>query len=377
MKPFLCMLLIVCLILGGLGTYVHRGRICELLGFIDPGLVFNSIGEDSYEVAGYTGDASELIIPASYQGKPVVAIGDSAFEDCHSLSTITIPSSVITIGDYAFIGCDSLQAITIPASITTIGIHAFGWCDSLTTVNFVEESQLTTIDLGAFSYCESLSEIEIPSSVTTIGIYAFLCCESLATITIPSSVSIIGESAFGFCSSLAEINVAEENSAYRSVDGDLYSKDGTVLVQYAIGKTATAFNIPSSVTNIGHGAFRHSGSLEIIAIPTSVINIGDYAFADCSLLTMADFAEGSQLVGIGQGAFSSCSALSSIMIPASVTTIGFDAFEDCDALMLATFEATNGWKVDTAELLATELSEPGTAATYLTSTYEFCEWTKD
>ena len=82
----------------------------------------------------------------------VTSIGDSAFKDCGSLSTIVIPSSVTSIGDGAFFCCRSLSEIVIPSSVTSIGDHAF-------------------------YDCRSLSEIVIPSSVTSIGDSAFHKCK--------------------------------------------------------------------------------------------------------------------------------------------------------------------------------------------------------
>ena len=61
----------------------------------------------------------------------VTTIGDSAFSDCNSLTSITIPDSVTTIEEYAFSSCDSLRSITIPDSVTTIGDYAFRGCESL------------------------------------------------------------------------------------------------------------------------------------------------------------------------------------------------------------------------------------------------------
>ncbi|MFR1632354.1 MAG: leucine-rich repeat domain-containing protein, partial [Oscillospiraceae bacterium] len=61
----------------------------------------------------------------------VTSIGSSAFEECNSLTTITIPNGVTSIGKEAFRGCDSLTSITIGDSVTSIGDYAFYGCDSL------------------------------------------------------------------------------------------------------------------------------------------------------------------------------------------------------------------------------------------------------
>ncbi len=194
------------------------------------------------EGTGYTvtglGDCTDtdVIIPATYKDLPVLLIEGYAFSSCISLTSVTIPNSVTTIGEEAFENCSSLTSVTIPNSVTTIGG-------------------------SAFYNCRSLTSITIPNSVTTIEQYAFSDCSSLTSVTIPNSVTTIGYRAFDNCSSLTSITVGENNTAYKSIDGNLYTKDGTTLIQYAIGKTATEFIIPNSVTTIGECAFNNCSSL--------------------------------------------------------------------------------------------------------------------
>ncbi|MBR1867377.1 MAG: leucine-rich repeat protein, partial [Clostridia bacterium] len=78
--------------------------------------------------------------------------------------------------------------------------------------------------------------------MTSIGGEAFEDCYSLTSIELPSSVTSIGALAFDRCSSLSSITIDENSQNYKSIDGNLYSKDGKTLIQYAIGKTATSFS---------------------------------------------------------------------------------------------------------------------------------------
>ncbi|MDY6367466.1 MAG: leucine-rich repeat domain-containing protein, partial [Clostridia bacterium] len=187
----------------------------------------------------------------------------------------------------------------------------------------------------------------------------------------------INYSAFKGCSSLTNINVLENNANYKSIDGNLYSKDGKTLIKYAIGKTATEFSIPNSVTSIGNYAFYNCSSLTSVTIPDSVTSIGSYAFECCSSLTSVTIPNSvtsigvgafsgcnslgveknngllyvdkwligvnsisidsatikDKTVGIGDGAFWHCSALTSVIIPDSVTSIGAGAFSGCTSLI--------------------------------------------
>ena len=159
-------------------------------------------------------------------------------------------------------------------------------------------------------------DIIIPStynglSVTSIGQRAFVACDALTSIEIPDSVTSIGEYAFGSCSSLETIKVDGNNTKYKSIDGNLYSIDGKTLIQYAIGKSATYFLIPDSVTSIGYGAFGYCESLTSIEIPNSVTSIGYGAFYGCTSLTSIEIP--ASVTSIGKGAFSSCRLLTSIV----------------------------------------------------------------
>ena len=145
----------------------------------------------------------ELEIPEEIDGYKVTTIGNSAFENCGSLTSITIPESVTSIEDFAF-SCTSLTSITIPESVTSIGDGAFEYT-SLTSITIPES--VTTIGDSVFKSCDSLASITIPGSVTTIGNSAFESCSSLASITIPESVTAIGDSVFKSCSSLASITM--------------------------------------------------------------------------------------------------------------------------------------------------------------------------
>ncbi len=132
-------------------------------------------------------------------------IGAHAFEDCSSLTSVTIPNSVTSIGGDAFSGCSSLTSVTIPNSVTSIGYEAFYKCSSLTSVTI--GNSVTSIGDRAFYFCSSLTSVTIPNSVTSIGHYAFNGCSGLTSVTIPNSVTSIGSSAFSGCSGLTAIYV--------------------------------------------------------------------------------------------------------------------------------------------------------------------------
>ena len=253
----------------------------------------------------------------------VTTIGERAFYECSSLTSITIPDSVTTIGKYAFYYCTSLTSVTIHDSVMTIGDSAFAYCSSLTSVTI--PNSVTTIGDSTFNGCSSLTSVTIPDSVTTIGEFAFHCCDSLTSVSIPDSVTTIGEFAFHSCDSLTSVTIPD------SVTTIGFSA-------FSFCSSLTSVTIPDSVTTIGEGAFDSCSSLISITIGDSVTTIGDYAFRGCSSLTSVTIPD--SVTTIGGNAFSSCSKLTSITIPDSVTTIGDYAFNSCSSLTSVYCEAT-------------------------------------
>lgn len=166
-------------------------------------------------------------------------------------------------------------------------------------------------------------------SVISISQYAFYNCTGLTSVEIPSSVKTIGDSSFESCINLIDINVNDENASFCSINGILYSKDASLLIQCGGGKNGD-ISLPNSVTTIGEYAFSGCSRLTSVAISNSVTTIGEYAFSSCNSLTSVTIP--SSVTTIGKGAFSGCSSLTSVEIPNSVTTIKYKTFSGCNSL---------------------------------------------
>ena len=307
-----------------------------------------------------------ITIPSQIDGKPVTSIGDSAFHDCNSLTSITIPDGVTSIGDWAFCECDSLTSITIPNSVTSIGDDAFRYCNSLTSVTI--PNGVTSIGDYAFYYCCGLASITIPDSVTSIGGSAFCGCSSLTSITISNSVTSIGSNVFEYTGIYNDESNWENDVLYignylikakSTLSGEYEIKNGAKCIAnsaFCYCNSLTSITIPDSVTSIGDHAFAWCDSLRSITIPNGVTSIGDSAFYGCSLTSVTipnsvtsigDSAFGScsrltsitipdGVTNIGDWAFYCCSSLTSITIPDSVTSIGYNAFHGCGSLKSVT-----------------------------------------
>lgn len=299
----------------------------------------------SYEIIGeeititeftYSTTGTE-IIPDEISGYPVTAIGDSAFYNCDSLVSITIPDTVVSIGKEAFRDCGNLTSITIPDSVTVIEDKAFYQCGGLQEINL--GNSVTNIGEHAFWRCNDLSIVTIPDSVTSIGASAFSECSNLMSVTIGNGVTTIGNEAFRYCDNLTIITIPDNVIAL----GDNMFRDCPLLKKVTIG---------NGVTSIGNYMFYECGNLEEISLGNSVTSIGDYAFYFCTKLKEISFPDsvtdikdhsffwckslesitfGSNLVNIETYSFAACNP-TTIILPDNVKNIGNYAFNNCENL---------------------------------------------
>lgn len=274
-----------------------------LLGAVNAALA-DTEGDFEYEIENgtatitqYTGTATELVIPATLGGKPVTTIGKSAFMECISLTSITIPDSVTSIGSRSFYRCESLTSIVIPDSVTTIESRAFADCFNLTS-------------------------IVIPDSVTFIGKSAFRNCDRLTTVISSATAAKNYEWEYG-----VRVGLIDEFFEY-------VIENGTATITQYTG-TATELVIPTTlggkpVTSIGTNAFFRCRNLTTVTIPESVTSIGGSAFMGCTSLTTINLPD--SVTSISNNAFSGCTSLTTVDLPDSVTSIGSNAFSGCTSL---------------------------------------------
>ena len=200
----------------------------------------------------------------------ITKIGDNAFENCTALSHIVLPRKLHEIGSWAFANCPNITNVNLPKELENIGSWAFSDCTGLTSVNIPEDVSL--FDCSAFSGCTNLTYVTVdenhpdlrsvdgnlyskdatelimyakgkreasflvPDGVSHIGRLAFHNCIFLEKITLGDYATEIDLSAFMGCDNLTSILVKDGNCSFKSVNGNLYTKDGSALVLKAPGK---------------------------------------------------------------------------------------------------------------------------------------------
>ena len=361
------------------------------------------------EVISYSGTPGNITILESvaYEGFTfkVTSIGSSAFKNCTSLTSVTIPNSVTSIGSSAFIGCSNLKSVNyngtkakwksisgysnvsqiikctdgIYANSNTIIINSVkyrlnddytaqvisysGTPENITISECVSYEgitfKVTSIGSSAFNNCSSLTSVTIPNSVTSIGSSAFSGCTSLASVTIPNSVTNISCDAFNGCSKLKKIEIPDSvtyigskafdgTAFYNTVknweDGVLYCGNHLISAKSDV----TKITVKASTVSIAAGALDNCKSLEKINVlnPKCVIN--------CTIpkTTVIGGAEGSTAEDFAQknnmsiDYFEECTHSDKVQVVIAATCTEQGAVQsrcaDCDKLISQTFTAPLG-----------------------------------
>lgn len=189
---------------GDYEQHVYKNRQCENCGINMPseGLEYILINDDEYEVCSIGKcEDTQIIIPSTYEGKPVTSIGCNAFYDNQNLTEVVIPASIKSINEWAFTFCDNLTKVNYLGSIDEWAQIQFNGFKANPLINakslyvkgqLVNHARLTSaksISPRAFYNCVSLTSMEICTSVTNIGNDAFNGCTSLEILNYAGTIA--------------------------------------------------------------------------------------------------------------------------------------------------------------------------------------------
>ena len=184
-------------------------------------------------------DEIALVIPSEVDGYPVTAIGDNAFMQQTTLTSVVIPEGVRSIGSKAFSACDGITSIRLPSTLESIGSRAFS------------------------------------------------NCKGLRSIALPLSLTALGDNPFTMCDNLTDVAIDPDHPVFVMENGSLVSREDHRLIAYFHAAAEGVYAVPEDVKTIGSIAFSYSGELEYVLLPEGLETIEDSAFTRCTALKEA------------------------------------------------------------------------------------------
>ena len=285
--------------------------------------------DDTIIITEYKGDAEEVVIPDTIDGKKVVALENNLFYQQKSLKSVRIGAYVERIGTQCFTECSFLESVEMGKSVWSIGAFAFAgtpWLDNLVDPPAENTGSDTSSESTSETSAETTAEtkkdpskdflivgdgvllrylgddknIVIPDNVHHIA-DAFVMFD-IVSVKMSDSVYSIGEYSFAFCFSLATIEFS-----------------------------------PNLLT-IGENAFYGCSTLPSVVFPEQLREIGACAFYQCENLTSVRLNPALTL--LDDGAFFNCTQLRMVQIPKTLTAFGVEAFGSCPSIELVFYEGT-------------------------------------
>jgi hypothetical protein len=235
--------------------------------------------EGYWSITHYYGKDEELVLSASYEGKPVKEILDGFSPDSKKrIKRIIVPEGYISIRWQAFEGCKRLTSIKLPKSLTTLEPDSFRDCSELAEIS-VDENNPVFCSVDGVLFDKAMTTLmqfphgkkgvySVPEGIISIRSGAFDTCK-LTGISFPQSLLFIGHFAF-FAEQLTDITINELNPKYRSIDGVLFDKERKTLLEYPKNKDKTDYAIPDGIMCIAEIAFNRCKRLVNIVLPESI-----------------------------------------------------------------------------------------------------------
>ena len=306
----------------------------------------------------------------------VTRLGNRAFYDTESLSSVELPNSLTSIGEMAFGGTINLKNVSLPNGLSELNDKAFmdsgvenvDLPSTLTKLGtrVFQNTELTTItipegvtEIGSrtFEDCVNLTTVTLPNTLKVIGERAFTAT-SLTGVTIPSSVSVIGDKAFSgitfdTLTFLTPAKDSQENAVINTLSisdnafdtvktGKVYLYRGSVADSYVRFPKANKIYLDEDSWECGAEG-NESSVIATLNRETGELNItGNGAMRDYTTVKETPWFDSLNLIrkvtinegvtNVGSNTFNGCANLGTVELPYGLTSIGTASFKDCKEL---------------------------------------------
>ncbi len=309
-------------------TYINKDGIQQTAYRTTDGFAYtlvNSDGFDSVRIIGYNGGGTTINVPAKING--------------HVVSGFSIDPREPFDGE----NYDSIKAIKIPDSMIYLRTRNLKYFKALESVSgnngdIDNDAYMTADGVLYKKYDSGLKAFYPQAKASTSWTMAAGCNKSidfpkdcpLETLTLSAEFDKLWAISGSELPNLQAYIAPEDSKEFKSVNGALYSKDGTVFYKYPANKDSASYRVADGVTEIYDSAFLGAKKLGSIILPSSLISIDEFAFEQCSKLKTITIPE--NVKGIGYGAFDGCTALTKIIFTAKVAPPATDAKEKFSGL---------------------------------------------
>lgn len=265
------------------------------------------------------------------------SIGNYAFSECISLSSLSLPEGLTTIGQSSF-SFLKISSITIPSTVQDIKDSAFFKCLSLASVIFAPTSLLKAISSNVFLQCP-ITQIVVPPNANSVSGIAFNVNPYMQSIIVDPANTYLwgdGKAVYNTAKTLIYYCASALQGEYKVLDGVTQIGNGcfcssrlTKIILPETVKTISSYgfanseissvNLPNSISFIGRAAFYNTKNLSTIQLPTSIKTVSYEMFLQ-SYITKIEVPEG--VTTIEKSAFAFCPKLTEVKLPSTLTELG-------------------------------------------------------
>ncbi len=311
---------------------------------------FSLLSDGTYQVYSYTGTAASVVVPQTYNGYTVTAIGPEAFNNNDNIKVIKISNNIKTIDSSAFYGCNNLEAINVDSNnLYFVSIAGVLYNEDITAlytcppkavgINYEIPYGVVTIKECAFRNCSTLQTVTIPNTVNVIEYRAFENCQALETVRVPKQVTTINSYVFDGCEELTlEVYEGSTAESYADTNDIPYA----YVNEYTYGDYKYEIKGDNTIVITGYTGYENEVVIPETIYGTKVTEIGDRVFAENNFVNRITVGE--NITSVGNEAFADCTNLQDVVFKGDNVLFGDFVFDGSDNVEVIANRGSDAWE---------------------------------